>query len=117
MLFFLSFLGWFAERKFFKKNTIGIADDYIATTSSAKSGDIIYLDPPYFHTKGRYFGTINFERFLNYLEDLNKRIQELEDQLKNKGKFKLSVALKNFVIKVKSLFMGKKTHSDDAERF
>ena len=71
--FFLSFLGWFAERKFLKKNTIGIADDYIATTSSAKSGDIIYLDPPYFHTKGRYFGTINFERFLNYLEDLNKR--------------------------------------------
>ncbi len=51
------------------------------------------------------------------VEDLNKRIQELEDQLKNKGKFKLSVALKNFVIKVKSLFMGKKTHSDDAERF
>ena len=35
--------------------------------------DIIYLDPPYFHTKGRYFWTINFERFLNYLEDLNKR--------------------------------------------
>ena len=50
-----------------------INPNYIATTSSAKSGDIIYLDPPYFHTKGRYFGTINFERFLNYLEDLNKR--------------------------------------------
>lgn len=55
------------------QNVKFIADDYIATTSSAKSGDMVYLDPPYFHTKGRYFGTINFERFLNYLEDLNKR--------------------------------------------
>ncbi len=50
-----------------------IADDYVATTASARSGDVVYLDPPYFHTKGRYFGTIDFDRFLSYLEDLNKR--------------------------------------------
>lgn len=54
-------------------NTEFIADDYTVTTSSAKAGDIVYLDPPYFHTKGRYFGTIDFERFLEYLEDLNRR--------------------------------------------
>lgn len=55
------------------QNTEFLADDYITTTASAKSGDIIYLDPPYFHTKGRYFGTIDFDRFLEYLADLNKR--------------------------------------------
>ncbi|WP_302681852.1 Dam family site-specific DNA-(adenine-N6)-methyltransferase [uncultured Ruminococcus sp.] len=49
------------------------ADDYIVTTNSAKSGDVVYLDPPYFHTKGRYFGTIDYERFLEYLDDLNGR--------------------------------------------
>lgn len=50
-----------------------MATDYTITTASAKSGDIVYLDPPYFHTKGRYFGTIDFDRFLEYLEDLNRR--------------------------------------------
>lgn len=50
-----------------------MSEDYTITTATAKAGDIIYLDPPYFHTKGRYFGTIDFERFLAYLEDLNKR--------------------------------------------
>lgn len=55
------------------QNTRFLAEDYTVTTSSAKSGDVVYLDPPYFHTKGRYFGTIDFERFLEYLEDLNRR--------------------------------------------
>ncbi|CAB1254141.1 Site-specific DNA-methyltransferase (adenine-specific) [Ruminococcaceae bacterium BL-6] len=49
------------------------AQDYLITTETAKKGDLIYLDPPYFHTKGRYYGTINFESFLKYLEDLNCR--------------------------------------------
>ncbi len=55
------------------RSTEFIAADYTVTTSSAKAGDIVYLDPPYFHTKGRYFGTIDFDRFLEYLEDLNRR--------------------------------------------
>lgn len=50
-----------------------IYSDYTITTTSAVAGDLIYLDPPYFNTKGRYFGTINFEKFLEYLEDLNRR--------------------------------------------
>jgi DNA adenine methylase len=49
------------------------AQDYIKTTQNAKKGDLVYLDPPYFHTKGRYYGTIDFNIFLNFLEDLNKR--------------------------------------------
>ena len=50
-----------------------LAQDYEKTTASAKEGDLIYLDPPYFHTKGRYFGTIDYERFLKYLEELNAK--------------------------------------------
>lgn len=50
-----------------------IAADYTITTETAKTGDLIYLDPPYFHTKGRYYGTINFDTFLSYLEDLNRK--------------------------------------------
>ena len=48
-----------------------IAADYAITTETAKEGDLIYLDPPYFHTKGRYYGTIDFDAFLAYLEQLN----------------------------------------------
>ena len=46
---------------------------YEITTKSAKAGDLVYLDPPYFNTGTRYFGAIDFEKFLKYLEDLNER--------------------------------------------
>lgn len=55
------------------QRTTFFAEDYRDTTASAKKGDIIYLDPPYFHTKGRYFGTIDYNEFIEYLWDLNKR--------------------------------------------
>ena len=55
------------------QNVEFIAQDYTLTTANANKNDIVYLDPPYFHTKGRYFGTIDFNRFLEYLDDLNGR--------------------------------------------
>jgi DNA adenine methylase len=47
--------------------------DYRELTKKAKKGDFIYLDPPYFHTKGRYFGAINFDDFMKYLDEINKK--------------------------------------------
>ncbi len=55
------------------QGTTFFADDYTITTATAKAGDIVYLDPPYFHTKGRYFGAINYDKFFEYLADLNRR--------------------------------------------
>jgi len=46
--------------------------DYWETTQDVESGDFVYLDPPYFNTKGRYYGTIDYERFLEYLDWLNR---------------------------------------------
>ncbi len=47
--------------------------DYEETTKSATSNDFIYLDPPYFNTEGMYFGTIDQDRFIEYLRSLNER--------------------------------------------
>lgn len=47
--------------------------DYGESTKNASSEDFIYLDPPYFNTKDRYFGTIDFNEFVTFLEGLNKR--------------------------------------------
>lgn len=51
--------------------TTFLAEDYAETTRNAKAGDLVYLDPPYFHTKGEYYGTIDFDAFLAYLDRLN----------------------------------------------
>ena len=54
-----------------KIRTIEFRDgDYRDTTKDITKNDFIYLDPPYFNTKGRYYGTIDYEEFLAYLETL-----------------------------------------------
>ena len=51
------------------------AKDYRESTENAQKGDLIYLDPPYFHTKGRYYGTktIDFDEFMTFLDELNSK--------------------------------------------
>lgn len=55
------------------RNTTFTCGDYRETTHRATASDFIYLDPPYFNTKGRYYGTIDYTAFIQYLEDLNQR--------------------------------------------
>ncbi|WP_256474672.1 DNA adenine methylase [Haloplanus halophilus] len=47
--------------------------DYEETTESASKDDFVYLDPPYFNTTSRYYGSIDYDRFIDYLKDLNER--------------------------------------------
>jgi len=55
------------------QNITFIHKDYRDLVKTATSKDFVYLDPPYFNTKGRYFGKINYEEFIKFLEDLNNR--------------------------------------------
>ena len=50
-----------------------VCGDYEDTTKYVTYKDVVYLDPPYFHTKGRYYGIVDFDRFLRYLYELNKK--------------------------------------------
>jgi len=50
-----------------------VYDEYSKTTKTATSNDFVYLDPPYFNTVGRYYGRIDHERFIDYLEELNAK--------------------------------------------
>lgn len=47
--------------------------DYRVTTQDITKNDFIYLDPPYFNTRGRYYGTIDFDEFITFLESLNSK--------------------------------------------
>jgi DNA adenine methylase len=48
--------------------------DYEHTLSTAKSGDVVFLDPPYVGTRGQYRpGVFDFARLCRVLEDLNMR--------------------------------------------
>lgn len=53
------------------QSCIFYCQDYSITLEEAKKGDLVYLDPPYVHTKGRYYGTIDLSAFLDQLERLN----------------------------------------------
>jgi len=45
--------------------------DYEDTLRTLECDDFVYLDPPYFYTKGRYQGRIDYVRFFRVLEGLN----------------------------------------------
>ena len=45
--------------------------DYRLTTESVTKEDFVYLDPPYFNNRSRYFGTIDYNQFIDYLSWLN----------------------------------------------
>ena len=55
-------------------DTVFVNKDYEEVTASAKTGDLIYLDPPYMANRGRYQkAAFDFDRFWGVLESLNTR--------------------------------------------
>ena len=55
------------------KNVEFVQGDYRDTTRTATEKDFVYLDPPYFNTKGRYYGRIDFPKFVEYLLELKEK--------------------------------------------
>jgi DNA adenine methylase len=55
------------------KNVTFVYGDYRETTARATSRDFVYLDPPYFHTRGRFYGGIDYDEFIDFLNSLKER--------------------------------------------
>lgn len=62
---------------FLKDKTDFSSVDYREVTRNARPGDVIYMDPPYqgvcSSRDSRYFSGINFDDFIECIEDLNRR--------------------------------------------
>ena len=60
-----------------KGKTEFMSNDYREVTKNAKSGDIVYMDPPYqgvcTSRDCRYFSGVDFNEFVDCVEDLNRR--------------------------------------------
>ena len=54
------------------KNTSFLFGDYKDILSYVEPDDFVYLDPPYFHTVGMYYGGIDYDEFIDFLRELNK---------------------------------------------
>ena len=50
-----------------------VCGDYRETLSSVKSGDFVYLDPPYAASRQRYIQNLNLSAFFETLEYLNRK--------------------------------------------
>lgn len=61
------------SQKLNSKNVEFINCSYEEIFHKSKDGDFLYLDPPYFNTKGLYYGGLDFEKFFNELGDVNNR--------------------------------------------
>ena len=52
------------------KNTLFVDCDYRKILQYVKENDFVYLDPPYFNTKGLYYGGIDYDAFIDFLRQL-----------------------------------------------
>jgi DNA adenine methylase len=55
------------------QNVKFVSTDYKETLAKVTRSDFVYMDPPYFNTKGRYYGKINYDDFMSCLHELVKK--------------------------------------------
>lgn len=55
------------------QNVLFLCVDYKSILHHVRSDDFVYLDPPYFHTKGMYYGGIDYNEFVDFLRALCRR--------------------------------------------
>ncbi len=55
-----------------KNNVVFKHCSYEKIKDNLKDNDFVYMDPPYFNTKGMYFGAIDFDSFFGFLETLSE---------------------------------------------
>lgn len=48
-------------------------EDFFLLKSIMKKNDFVYLDPPYLNSKNRYFSNLDYNRLLEFLEELNSK--------------------------------------------
>ena len=61
------------SEKLNKHNVEFVHRSYEEILDVVTENDFVYLDPPYFNTKGMYFGGIDFGSFFGFLETLSER--------------------------------------------
>lgn len=61
------------SNKLNRRNVEFVHRSYEGIIDSVKESDFVYMDPPYFNTKGMYFGGIDFGLFFGFLETLSER--------------------------------------------
>jgi len=72
----------FWATKLNEKNVKFISGDY--SYIEQVDNDFMYLDPPYFNTKGMYYGSIDMDLFIAWLSKQSKYILSFDGKLKNK---------------------------------
>lgn len=61
------------SKKLNRRNVEFIHRSYEKILDELKPDDFVYMDPPYFNTKGMYFGGIDFENFFCFLKDISNK--------------------------------------------
>jgi len=55
------------------QNVKFVNKDYFELLDVIGKDDFVYMDPPYFNSKNRYISNLDYDKFLLFLEELNKR--------------------------------------------